>query len=107
MKKKIVLAIVLSIFLIPSMAGSAHAQYFGNLDEEGKTGVGTLEEALWAAHQKVVMAEKYPESGSGTPYLAADGVLGSALITAGIFGGIAATFFVKSRHGRYVAPGRG
>jgi len=46
-------------------------------------------------------------TGSGTPVFAADGVLGASLISGGIFGGIAATFFIRGRKGKYAAMGRG
>ena len=67
----------------------------------------TLEEHLELATRKVEKAEANPATGSGTPYLDADGVLGSSLIAGAIFGGIAATFFVRGRSGRYAAYGRG
>lgn len=90
------------------MAQQAFAQYMGNVDEEtGSTGAFTLEETLKLARDRVEFAEKYPATGSGTPYLAADGVLGASAISAAIFGGIAAAFFIRARSGRYAAQGRG
>ncbi|TBR24951.1 MAG: hypothetical protein EPO63_02890 [Candidatus Nitrosotenuis sp.] len=59
------------------------------------------------AHKAVLDARAHPGAGSGTPYFAADGVLGASAISAMVFGGIAATFFLMGRHGRYVAVGRG
>lgn len=38
---------------------------------------------------------------------AADGVIGALVLSTGIFGGIAVTFFMKSRQGKYAAIGRG
>jgi len=59
------------------------------------------------AKKAVEIASQCPDCGSGTPYLAADGVVGASAITASVFGGIAAMFFIRGRHGRYVAQGRG
>ena len=67
----------------------------------------TLEEHLELATRKVEKAEANPATGSGTPYLDADGVLGSSLIAGAIFGGIATAMFVKGKSGRYAAYGRG
>ena len=86
----------------------AFAQYMGNVDQEsGKTGKNTLEEALKLQHARVEAAKDNPSTGSGTPYLAADGVLGASAIAAAVFGGIAAAFFFRARTGRYAAQGRG
>ena len=67
----------------------------------------TLEEHLALAERKVAYAEANPATGSGTPYLNADGVVGATVIAGAIFGGIATTMFVKGRSGRYAAYGRG
>ena len=67
----------------------------------------TLEEHLELATRKVEKAADNPATGSGTPYLAADGVLGASAIAGAIFGGIATAMFVKGRAGRYAAYGRG
>ena len=67
----------------------------------------TLEEHLELATRKVEKAADNPATGSGTPYLDADGVLGSSIIAGAIFGGIATAMFVKGRTGRYAAYGRG
>jgi len=75
--------------------------------EDGYIGVGTLEEALHLAREKAIAVEKDSSFGSGTPYLAADGVLGASAITAGVFGGIAAVLIVKGRRGRYALQGTG
>lgn len=91
----------------PSLMNIANAQYLGNVGKEGETGAGTLEENLELAKRKVIAAEANPASGSGTPYLDANGVVGASIIAGAIFGGIAAAFFVRSRSGRYAAMGRG
>ncbi len=67
----------------------------------------TLEEHLELATRKVEKADSNPATGSGTPYLDADGVLGSSIIAGAIFGGIATAMFVRARSGRYAAYGRG
>ena len=73
----------------------------------GQAGGVTLEEQLILAERKVEYAAANPASGSGTPYLNADGVLGASIIAGAIFGGIATAFFVRGRSGRYAAYGRG
>lgn len=100
-------AIILVVLLVPSVASSAHAQYLGNPSEDGIQGAGTLEEILQLASERIRIVNENPEAGSGTPYLALDGVLGASVITAGVFGGIAAAFIVKGRHGQYALPGAG
>lgn len=85
----------------------AFAQYMGNTGNQDSTGKNTLEEALKLQHARVVEAQQNPSTGSGTPYLSADGVLGASAIAGAVFGGIAGAFFLRSRSGRYAAQGRG
>ena len=73
----------------------------------GATDGITLEEHLELATRKVEKAEANPATGSGTPYLSADGVLGASIIAGAIFGGIATALFMRGRSGRYAAYGRG
>ncbi|RNJ73657.1 MAG: hypothetical protein EB833_02325 [Thaumarchaeota archaeon S13] len=89
------------------LAVDAFAQYMGNVGDQGETGKLTLEEALSLQAARVQYAVDNPGSGSGTPYLSADSVLGATVISAAVFGGIAATFFVRARSGKYAAMGRG
>lgn len=96
----------LLVLLIP-LGVVAYAQYMGNVGEEGKTGKNTLEETLRLSKERVDYTQANPSAGSGTPYLSADGVLGASVIAGAVFGGIAAAFFFKGRHGRYAAIGRG
>lgn len=91
------------VVLLVSGATSAYAQYFSGQT----TGKNTLEETLKLAKERVDVAKANPSTGSGTPYLAADGVLGASAIAAAVFGGIAAVFFLRGRNGRYAAVGRG
>ena len=106
-KLPIVTGIILSFLLVPSVTSTAYAVYLGNPGADGETGVGTLEEALHLAREKAKAVEDDDAFGSGTPYLAADGVLGASAISAGVFGGIAAALIIKGRHGRYALPGAG
>ena len=85
----------------------AFAQYMGNIGSEGQTGKYTLEEALELQRRRIESAEANPASGSGTPCLDAGGVVGASVIAGAVFGGIATAFFVKSKQGKYAAPGRG
>jgi hypothetical protein len=101
-------AIIAAAVISMGMTEQAFAQYMGNVDQEsGKTGKNTLEEALKLQRERVTSAAENPATGSGTPYLAADGVLGASAIAAAVFGGIAAAFFFRGRTGRYAAQGRG
>ena len=68
---------------------------------------GSFEEQLELAKRAKAAADSNPATGSGTPYMDADGVVGASIIAGLIFGGIATTFFVKGRSGRYAAYGRG
>ena len=67
----------------------------------------TLEEHLELATRKVEKAADNPATGSGTPYLDADGVVGATIIAGAIFGGVATALFMRGRAGRYAAYGRG
>ena len=105
----IIAGVMTAVLLIPgmSMVYAEYTPYLGNVGPEGQTGSYTLEEALKLAQQRVVKANESPVKGAGTPFLALDGAIGASLVSAGIFGSIATAFFVKSKGGRYAAPGRG
>ena len=110
MNKPLLIASILAVYVMGYYgfgAGVAFAQYMGNVGEQGETGVYTLEESLELARRKIEAAEANPSSGSGTPYIAADGVLGASAIAAAVFGGIAGALFFKGRQGKYAAQGRG
>jgi hypothetical protein len=109
MNKALFGAAILAVAAISmGMTAPAFAQYMGNVDtDSGATGKNTLEEALKLQAARVKSASDNPSTGSGTPYLAADGVLGASAIAAAVFGGIAAAFFFRARAGRYAAQGRG
>jgi len=101
--KKIIIAtgVMLSILILPSVSELAFAQY---LPIKGQTG---LDELLKLSEERVRIANENPHTGSGTPMFALDGVLGSLILSTGMFGGIAAAFFIKGRKGKYAAMGRG
>ena len=110
MNTKILLTVsLIAVFTIGLYAENAvaFAQYMGNVGSEGQTGSYTLEEALEIQTRRVEAAKNNPASGSGTPYISADGVVGAAIISAAVFGGIAGAFFIKGRSGKYAAMGRG
>ncbi len=101
MTKLIVGAAFAAALMITSFAPLAFA--YG----EAPSSLSGLLDKQDLAHKAVLDAQAHPGTGSGTPYFAADGVVGASAITATVFGGIAAVFFLKGRHGRYVAAGRG
>jgi hypothetical protein len=107
--KTLLAASLIAVFVIGSYAPAlvAYAQYMGNVGSKGETGSYTLEEALEIQKRRVDAAKANPASGSGTPYLDAGGVVGAAVISAAVFGGIAGAFFIRGRSGKYAAMGRG
>jgi hypothetical protein len=95
MNKPIVIgATILVLFVASTFLQLAAAQYVGG----GQT---TLEEQLALAKAKVKIAAENPATGSGTPYLDANGVIGGSIIVGAVFGGIAIVFIVKGRSGRF------
>lgn len=106
MRNSILVATVFSLFVM-GYYGTAFAQYMGSVGEAGETGQFTLEETLELAKRRIEAVEANPASGSGTPYLDADGIVGAAIISGAVFGGIAGAFFFKGRQGRYASQGRG
>jgi len=110
MNTKILLAAsLIAVFTIGYYAENAvaFAQYMGNVGSQGETGEYTLEEALEIQARRIEAAKANPASGSGTPYLDANGVVGASVIAAAVFGGIAGAFFIRGRSGKYAAMGRG
>lgn len=90
-------ATVLVLFVVSSLLPMAAAQYVG----VGGGGQTTLEEQLELAKAKVQKAADNPATGSGTPYLDANGVVGGSVIVGAVFGGIAIAFVLKGRSGRF------
>jgi len=110
MNTKILLtASLIAVFFLGTYGAAtvAFAQYMGNVGDNGQTGKYTLEEALELQKRRVDEAKANPASGSGTPYLDANGVGGAAVIAGAVFGGISAAFMIKGRSGKYAAMGRG
>ena len=107
--KVLLTASLIAVFAIGLYADDAmvFAQYFGNVGEQGETGSHTLEEALKIQAERVASAEANPATGSGTPIIGADGVIGASIIAGAVFGGIAGAFFIRGRSGKYAAMGRG
>lgn len=98
MNKSIVIgATILALFVASTFLPMAAAQYAG----VGGGGNVNLEEQLELAKAKVKKAAENPASGSGTPYLDANGVIGGSVIVGAVFGGIAIAFVLKSRSGRF------
>jgi len=89
--------VVLVLFVAATTLPMAAAQYAG----VGGGGDITLEDQLELAKRKVDTAAKNPATGSGTPYLDANGVVGASAIAGAVFGGIAIAFVVKGRSGRF------
>ena len=93
--------VMLSILILPSADSLVFAQY---LPIQGQTGLGDY---IRLSEERVKIANENPGTGSGTPMFAVDGVFGALVLSTGIFGGIAAAFFVRGAKGKYAAIGRG
>ena len=105
MNKTIIFGVsIMAMFVIGTISMVPVALAYSGLGADG--GI-TLEEHMELATRKVEYADANPATGSGTPYLSADGVLGASIIAGAIFGGIATAFFVRGKSGRYAAYGRG
>ncbi len=110
MNKPLLIASIFAVYVMGYYgfgAIDAYAQYMGNVGAGGETGQRTLEETLKLAQIRIDIVAANPQAGSGTPFIAADGVLGAAAISAAIFGGIATVLFYKGKQGKYAAQGRG
>ncbi|MCV0431235.1 hypothetical protein [Nitrosopumilus sp.] len=99
MQKQSVLFAGISLALMAVMIQPAFAQY--DISEKG------LYEGMRDSKIKVEIATQEDAMGSGTPVFAADGIVGASVLSAGVFGGIAAMFFLRGRNGKYAAIGRG
>ncbi|MBI1828397.1 MAG: hypothetical protein HYR87_02810 [Thaumarchaeota archaeon] len=99
MNKPIIIgAVILSLFAASAFLPLAAAQY-GGAASGGPGGV-TLEEQLKLAHAKVTEAAANPHTGSGTPVLDANGVLGSSIAVGAVFGGIFIAFVVRAKQAK-------
>ena len=99
MQKYTILSGLFVTALMVTFSQPAFAQY--DVLEKG------LYNEMETAKIKVEIATQDGANGSGTPYFAADGVLGASLLSGGVFGGIAATLFIRGKKGKYAAMGRG
>ena len=92
---------ILAVLVLPSVS-QAFAQYYPT-----GTDIREVYDNVNDGATKTEIAKGEGAFGSGTPYFAADGVVGSTVLTAGVFGGIATMFFIRGRKGKYAAQGRG
>ena len=101
-RKKIIIAagVLLSLLILPSVSSMALAY----TPSQAETG---LDEYLKLAEARVKIVNENPDTGSGTPMFAADGILGAITLSTGVFGGIATALFVRGKKGKYAAIGRG
>lgn len=98
MNKPIVIGTtILALFVASTFLPMAAAQYAG----VGGGGKVNLEEQLALAKAKVKEAADHPATGSGTPYLDANGVVGGSVIVGAVFGGIAIAFVLRARSGKF------
>ena len=95
-----VTGVMLSILILPSLSSLAYTQY---IPSSGQTG---LDDYLDLAKKRVQMASENPHAGSGTPMFALNGVVGALVLSTGVFGGIATSFFVRECKEKYAAMGR-
>ncbi len=111
MSKKTHAAIVATVLIVTGIGViNAEGIYFGNAGREGQAGAGTLEETLEPARDRVETAEtvqRIHDAGSGDVLLPYNGSPGALLVAGGMFGGVMAVVFARSRRGRYAAPGMG
>ena len=99
MNKPIITSVaLLSLFAASAFLPLAAAQY-GGAASGGPGGV-TLEEQLKLAHAKVTEAAANPHTGSGTPVLGPDGVVGASIAVGAVFGGIFLAFIVRAKQAK-------
>ena len=99
MQKHTILSGLFLVALMVTFSQPAFAQY--DVLDKG------IYQGMETSKAKVDIANKDGALGSGTPYFAADGVLGASLLSGGIFGGIATLLFIRGKKGKYAAVGRG
>ena len=99
MNKAICALAALVVLAVPT--SGVFAQY-----DLQSTNIGDVYDNVRDAKIKLEIARDPDAVGSGTPYFALDGVIISAVLSAGIFGGVSAMFFIRGQKGRYAAQGR-
>lgn len=92
-KQYIAYGLLIAVLVPMVLPNLAYAQYGG-----AATNSPTLEEQLKLARDKVNAVQNNPHAGSGTPFLAADGMVTAMLVSAAIFGTLFAicVFYARS-----------
>ena len=105
MKKPIIIgAVLLSLFAASAFLPLAAAQYSSNpAYSQGGSGGVTLEEQLKVARAKIADVQANPHTGSGTPVLDANGVVGACVAVGAVFGGIFIAFVVRAKQAKKTA----
>lgn len=97
-------AVLLSLFaasaFLPLAAAQTNPAY-----TQGSSGYGgsTLEETLKLAKAKLAEVKAHPGTGSGTPVLDANGVVGASIAVGAVFGGIFIAFVVKAKQAKKIS----
>lgn len=88
-KKNIAIcSVLLSFVALGALGQMAFAQTYG----QAATNSPTLEEELKLARSRIADVQANPHAGSGTPFLAADGMITAMGLSAGIMGAIFVVF---------------
>ena len=100
MNKPIIIgAVLLSLFaastFLPIAAAQTNPAY-----TQGGYGGGSLEENLKLARDKIADVKAHPATGSGTPVLDANGVVGASIVVGAVFGGIFIAFVVRAKQAK-------
>ena len=103
-KPIIIGAVLLSLFAASAFLPLAAAQYSSNpAYSQGGSGGVTLEEQLKVARAKIADVQANPHTGSGTPVLDANGVVGACVAVGAVFGGIFIAFVVRAKQAKKTA----
>lgn len=97
-KPIIIGAVLLSLFAASAFLPLVAAQ--SPYAQTGGTGASTLEETLKLARAKIADVQANPHTGSGTPVLDANGVLGASIVVGAVFGGIFIAFVVRAKQAK-------
>ena len=97
--KVLLTATMLSVLFFGAMgaASVASAQYLGN-----EAGSDEFSVQLGGPAERATQ-----HSDRDFSYLDADGAVGASVVMGAVFGGIAGSFFLRGRSGKYAAMGRG
>ena len=97
-KPIIIGAVLLSLFAASAFLPLVAAQ--SPYSQGSGTGASTLEETLKLARAKIADVQANPHTGSGTPVLDANGVLGASIVVGAVFGGIFIAFVVRAKQAK-------